>query len=199
MLSTGEGGGPSAAPRPRPPRPLHGGGPSAAPRPRPPRPLPPRPLQHGVSHVNRVLVGDAAGVNALEVRGEPAMQVEEALEGLQGRRLRPAMQSVVQRQEAVHHLGAHAQVVDFQGGLLELALLVLGADEYEANRAERGFDGVQGECLASALAHDEVGEDDRVAHHPIAPMLVRLAPRPQHATPLERGQLEDYLVASRFA
>ena len=89
--------------------------------------------------------------------------------------------------------------VHFQGGLLELALLVLGADEYEANRAERGFDGVQGECLASALAHDEVGEDDRVAHHPIAPMLVRLAPRPQHATPLERGQLEDYLVAWRFA
>ena len=34
-----------------------------------------------------------------------------------------------------------------------------------------------------------VREDDAVDHHPISPMLVGLAARLQHATPLERGEL----------
>ena len=37
-----------------------------------------------------------------------------------------------------------------------------------------------------------VREDDAVDHHPISPMLVGLAARLQHATPLERGELVVY-------
>ena len=42
-----------------------------------------------------------------------------------------------------------------------------------------------------------VRENDGVDHHPILPMLVGLAARLQHATPLERGELVYDLMAKR--
>ena len=42
-----------------------------------------------------------------------------------------------------------------------------------------------------------VREDDGVDHHPISPMLIGLAARLQHATPLERGELVYDLMAKR--
>ena len=42
-----------------------------------------------------------------------------------------------------------------------------------------------------------VREVDAVDHHPISPMLVGLAARLQHATPLERGELVYDLMAKR--
>ena len=41
-----------------------------------------------------------------------------------------------------------------------------------------------------------VREDDGVDHYPISPMLVGLAARLQHATPLERGELVVYDLCS---
>ena len=108
------------------------------------------------------------------------------------------MKVMIQLQEVVDDLGAQAQVPDLERGFLELALLALRADEDQADGAERRFDCLHPEFAAAARALGSVREDDLVPHHAVSPW-PGLPARLEDLPALDRGELEDDLMASRLA